>query len=76
MRFLLTLFNLSSRPVFACAVCFGGKDQPGLIHGLIIGGVVLLASVFAILIALTKAILEMENRKNAADSAGHGTRLS
>ncbi len=69
MKCVLSLINIASSSAFSCAVCFGGKDQPGLIRGLIIGGVVLLSSVFAILIALTRAVWDMEHRKNAADSS-------
>jgi hypothetical protein len=72
MSVVFSLINLASPAARACAVCFGGKDQPGLVRGLIIGGVILLASVFSILIALTKAVWDMERRKSAIDSTGLG----
>ena len=49
-----------SSPLYACAVCFGGTDNAGLVSGLNWGIFILMGFTFSILAALMFAVYKIE----------------
>jgi hypothetical protein len=59
---------LAPSKLFACAVCFGKNDNPGLVAGLTWGIAILVGATFLSVAWLAAAIIEAEKKKEAADA--------
>ena len=58
-----------SSPLLACAVCFGGNDNAGLVSGLNWGIFVLMFFTFSILASLMFAVYKIEKGRSEAEAA-------